>query len=235
MRFWLTFSAGLLICCSLSQSVFGQLLGGGGNLGGNVAGGSGSTTTTVSTGADTGSIYGTPCTSPDKANCWVIRTYNTATAVCVYEDPVFHVPMANLRNYTKNSTGFTSQNTTVTLPAPANTTQSLDVVKVRLEEVRDSLGRVTFYNMNYYPDGYNTDGTPKGTKVAIGKMKFGKGSHGRGSSDVTIRLGSSVRPTANPCDEPPLDDLGEEEEIPVSSSKVPGLLLPLSVSSQVAP
>lgn len=186
--------------------------------------------------ADTGSVFGSPPSDASKANCWVFRSPTQGMAVCAFEDPVFLVPSATLRLYTRNASGFTGKTTTVKYketPASPETTLNLDTISVRLEEVRDTLGRVTHHNMNYFPQGYNSDGSPKGVKVDIGKLKYNRGNNARVSSDVSVRLGQSVRPS-NPCDEPPLDDVGEEEEVAISSTNVPGLafaLTPVAASS----
>jgi hypothetical protein len=180
--------------------------------------------------ADTGSVFGSQPTDASKANCWVFRSPTQGMAVCVFVDPVFVVPSATLRFYSRSASGFTGKTTAVTYketPTSPDTTLNLDTISVRLEEVRDTLGRVTHYNMNYFPQGYNTDGSSKGVKVVIGKLKYNSGNNARVSSDVSVRLGQSVRPS-NPCDEPPLDDVGEEEEVAISSTNVPGLAFPLT-------
>jgi len=183
--------------------------------------------------ADTGTIFGSLPSATNKANCWLTRSATQGMAVCVYEDPMFLVPTATVRFYSRISSGFTGKTTTVTYkatPTSPDTAVTLDTISVRLEEARDSLGRVTHYNMNYFPDGYNPDGSPKGVKVEIGKLKYNRGNNARVSSDVSVRLGRTVRPLID-CDEPPLDDIGEEEELTVSSANVPGMTFPLTAVS----
>jgi hypothetical protein len=224
----------LIVCFVVTSSAFCQVSPGGS--GGGTPGTAGGTTNTPV--PDTGTVFCTPNPATGKVNCWVIRNFSTASAISIFEDPVFSVPSAKIRNYVKNPSGFSAQNTTVTYTTaatpPTTVTQSLDVISVRLEEVRDTLGRVTYYNMNYFPEGFNPDGSPKGVKVLIGKLKFSRGSDGRSSSDISIRFGAAVRPS-NPCDEPPLDDLGEEEEVPAVSGKAPELTLSLTPSPVVSP
>ena len=180
--------------------------------------------------ADTGSVFGSAPSDASKANCWVIRTPTEGMAICVFEDPVFLVRSATLRMYSRSPSGFTGKTATIKYketPSSPETTLTPETVNLRLEEVRDDMERVTHYNMNFFPDGYNPNGSPKGVKVVIGKLKYNRGNNARVSSDVSVRLSPSIRP-ANPCDEPPLDDIGEEEEVAISSANVPGMTFPLT-------
>jgi hypothetical protein len=214
--------AGLLLTAVFALENAHAQLGSGGSTGGTSGSGLSS--------ADTGSVFGSQPSDASKANCWVFRSPTQGMAVCAFEDPVFLVPSATLRLYSRSASGFTGKTTAVKYketPNSPETTLTLDTISVRLEEVRDTLGRVTHHNMNFYPQGYNTDGSPKGVKVDIGKLKYNRGNNARVSSDVSVRLGQSVRPS-NPCDEPPLDDIGEEEEVAISSTNVPGLAFPLT-------
>jgi hypothetical protein len=198
--------------------------------GGSPGGTPGSTPAT-----DGGTIIGTPTTELGKANSWVIRSATQGIAICIYEDPVLFVQCANIRFYARTPSSFVGKTTPVTYKpdgSQTETTVNLETIYVRLESVPDKLGRFAHYSMNYFPEGYEPNGTPKGTKVQIGKIRFNGGANGRISSDVAVRLSTTVRPSTasstSPCDEPPVDDIGEEEAVVVSATNVPGLAFPLT-------
>lgn len=212
-----------LTVVSLASTSWGQLSGGG-STGGSTGGTTGS--------ADTGTILSLPTTSVGKGNSWVSRSTGSAVAVTAYEDQ-FRVLSANVRQYSLTTAGYTSQSTKLKNGAVE---YDLQVVPVRLEKVEDALGRLKHYNMVYYPSGYDPMGVPVGAKVMVGWLKFYRGNNGRTSSDVIIRFHSNVvRATSvSPCDEPPADDMGEEEEVVQSVPHTPGASLPLAPAAKTA-
>ena len=68
--------------------------------------------------------------------------------------------------------------------------------------------------------------------VDIGYLRFVAGNTGRASSDVIVRLNKTTVDgvTTDPCNEPPIDDMGEEEDIAVGANSSPGPSLPLTAS-----
>lgn len=212
-----------LTIVSFASTSWGQLSGGG-TAGGSTGGTTGS--------ADTGTILSLPTANLGRVNSWVSRSTGTAVAVTAYEDQ-FRVLSANIRQYTLTTAGYTSQSTKIKNGAVE---YDLQVVPVRLEKVEDTLGRLRHYNMVYYPSGYDPMGAPLGAKVLVGWLKFYRGNNGRVSSDVIIRFHSNVVRTnpVSPCDEPPVDDMGEEEEVVQSVPHTPGASLPLVPSQKTA-
>jgi hypothetical protein len=192
--------------------------------------------------ADTGSLINSSSSSTDKSMTWVSRSYTDASAMRIYQT-FDGLLVANIRTYNRSGANFVGKTTTITYDDP-NVTPTVrvvapvEVVKVELKEVKETTApyRLLHYNLMYYPLGFDSSEIPQGNPVRIGKVRFNRGVNGRNSSDVSLKFGPPVKP--NPCDEPPLDDIGEEEEVAfvvnngTSDPNVPGTSLPLMASSQ---
>ena len=152
---------------------------------------------------------------PGKVNCWISRNESGALALSVYEDG--SILYGKFRQYEKKEENFTSKSTQITLP-DSTTTNEISIVVVRL------VPKQSFTDT--YEMIYDTTAAPAAPSVSIpvGFVRFVRGKTGRSSSDAVIRLGSKVVGSTNPCDKPPIDDVGEEELMAVSaiSNKGPG-------------
>ncbi len=212
--------------------------------------GGGTTTPTATTPIltpDPGTIISAPSTDPQRVKCWVSRNFDTALAACVYTDSVYQVPMANIRLYQLSGSGFVGKQVTFkeVLTGGAAESYTFDVLNVRLEKVDDSIGRVRYYEMAYYPKGYNANGTGRDPRVLVGYARFAPGKNGRATSDAIFRLhkkiqqalggslplaapaGTAASSSSDPCDGPPVDDIGEEEETVAGAPLTPGPALNL--------
>lgn len=184
---------------------------------------------------DPGELTNEPA-SPGRINCWVARTGRRAVSVSIYEDG--GKKMAKLRLYTKPATEpeeYSGVNTVIPIPGSA-TPDDVRVVPVELVEVAS---RPNTFEMKYEK---RVDTTI--TVVNLGFLTFSPSVNGRASSDVIVRFKGEVKAantavfgtstSTNPCDEPPDDDIGEEEEIPPGFTPVgeqptaPGSSLPLT-------
>jgi hypothetical protein len=152
--------------------------------------------------------------SPGRINCWVARTGTRAVSVSVYEEA--GKKMAKLRLYTRPITEpeeYAAVNTKI--PVPTGTIpDDKPVVPVELVEVT---GKQNTFEMKYEKKIGTTT-----TDVSIGYLSFSPSANGRISSDVVVRLKGNVKAAnqevfgasvTDPCNQPPDDDIGEEEEI----------------------
>lgn len=183
--------------------------------GGAGAGTGGATPTT--SGPDTGEITGSPATL-NRVKCWVSRTNSGgpgAVAVSVFSDG--SNLSAKLRRYTKEEEEYSSTVTKIKVPGTA-TIISLSVVPVKLVPVA---GYENTFDMMY-------EATSPSQTFSVGYLKFIRGNAGRSSSDVVIRV-RNIEGVIDPCNKPPIDDMGEEEEVPLGSSAYsPGPSLPFN-------
>jgi hypothetical protein len=152
---------------------------------------------------------------PGKVNCWISRNDIGALALSVYEDGSNLV--GKFRQYSKGDENFSTKSTQIMLP-DSKTTAPISIVVVRL--VKNTTFADT-YDMIY---DTTATATAPSVSVPVGFVRFVRGKTGRPSSDAVIRLGSKVVGSTNPCDKPPIDDVGEEELMAVSalSDKGPG-------------
>lgn len=199
------FAIVFLAIASEQRSVYGQ--------GGVGAGGA----TPTTSGPDTGEITGTTA-SLNRVRCWVSRTNGGtpgAVAVSVYSDG--SNLSAKLRRYTKEEEEYSSTQTRIKVPG-TSTVIPLSVVPVKLVPVA---GFENTYDMMY-------EATSPATTFSVGYLRFIRGNAGRQSSDVVIRV-RNVEGAIDPCNKPPIDDMGEEEEMPLGSSAYsPGPSLPFN-------
>ncbi len=152
---------------------------------------------------DDKTIENLPAPTSNLVNCWVSRSNSEAIAVSVYKDSTQQL-VGKLRRYNKGFEDFREKDTQIRLPdstiLPAEKIVSFKLEKLTSDKFPD------VYNMMYTP--------PTGSPIQIGYISFIRGNKTRLSSSAVIRLNDKVVVgVTNPCDEPPIDDLGEEEAI----------------------
>ena len=162
--------------------------------------------------ADTGTIVNTVATEPLKIGAWVARSESTAIAVRIYEDGT--IKKAKIRRYELVDGEF-SDVTTKFKKSDGSETAPVAVFETTLV--------LKAGYANTYELMYPVEATP----VRIGYIRFYKGNQGRTASSAAIRLEAAVVVGAtNPCDEPPIDDIGEEEFINATASSAPSAAIP---------
>ncbi|MFN7289267.1 MAG: hypothetical protein ACK5T6_01670, partial [Pirellula sp.] len=148
-------------------------------------------------------IENSPASSPNQLNCWVSRSNEEAIAVSVYRDSSLQL-VGKLRRYSKGDEEFEDKDTEIKLTTTTNT-PPMKLVPFKLEKETSSKFQDVF-SMMYTP--------ATGDAIRIGYLSFIRGNKSRLSSSVVIRLDhNKIVGTPDPCGGPPVDDLGEEEEI----------------------
>jgi hypothetical protein len=169
--------------------------------------------TSVVIAPDDKTIENTPPSAANQLNCWVSRSNNAAIAVSVYMSGGGSQLVGKLRRYSKGDEEYEDTTTQIKLP-DGTTTPALKVIMFNLEHEANPK----------YPDLYKMMYAPSvGSPIKVGYLNFVRGNKTRMSSKVSIRLDhTTVVGVNNPCDEPPIDDIGEEEEIRRSTSTTLG-------------
>lgn len=185
------FVAIVLFCGSFVPAVYAQ-----------PGGGAGPAPTPIAK-PDEGTIENSPASESSLLNSWVSRSNNEAIAISVYKDSTQQL-VGKLRRYSKGSEDYREMNTQIQLP-DSSTLPAQQVVPFKLDRLTS----------NKHPDVFSMMFTPPtGNPIRIGYLSFIRGNKSRDASSVVIRLDHNVVVgTINPCDEPPIDDIGEEEEI----------------------
>lgn len=219
MRLSMMYSKSAFLACALLCNSFAT------NASAQLGGGTGPTPTPVLI-PDDKTIENSPATNANQVNCWVSRSNNEAIAVSVYTDSNLQL-VGKLRRYTKGDEEFEDKDTEIKL-TPTTTSTPLKVVPFKLER-ETSVKFQDVFKMMYTP--------ATGDPVRIGYLSFVRGNKSRLSTSVVIRMDhTTVVGAINPCDEPPIDDIAEEEEIrrgPTTSfgENAPGASLPLIIIS----
>lgn len=158
---------------------------------------------------DSGSITSGSSIGNNNINCWISRNSERAVAVHVYEEN--NQLKANFRQYLFDGESYGSTKTKIM--NGATELEDTAVIPVKLVAVNSSK------YPNLFKMVYSKDVSGTITDYDIGHLNFVRGNKQRASSKVSITLldtatGVKVTPSAgNPCDEPVIDDIGEEEEI----------------------
>jgi hypothetical protein len=189
----------------------------------------GTTTTTSTTPTTSESTIISKTAAAGKVKCWIARTSTKAIAVHVFVDPTNSQLCARVRYYVKNDEEYASRDTIITLPSnttPEPGAKFLTVKLVPFGPAEDRMYEMKFVKL-----------TPTPTESSIGFLRFIKGSNGRTSDDVLMRFHGKASGTnakvheygTDPCDKPPVDDVGEEEDMAMSgtSTNTPGPSLPI--------
>ena len=178
------------------------------------------TVATEPPGPDTGEVLSSPA-SPDRIKAWVSRSSSSAVAVSVYNDGA--TLSAKFRRFSKEEEEYSSKKTKIQIPSttptgPPTTIAEIATVPVRLVAIP---GRDDTYKMVY-------DSLSPNVQVDVGFVRFGRGNNKRASSDVVVRF-KNIEGAIDPCSQPPIDDIGEEEEMPEgASANAPGPSLPFA-------
>jgi hypothetical protein len=189
---------------------------------GSAQGLGGSTTTVI----PPGSIKNASTTTAGKINAWVARTVGQHAIALHIGDTAPLTGTFRQYSYNEDDEKFIAAATSLRL---VNGTEvNLPVVPFELERYSfEKNGRtIVSYKILYSP-------SPGADKEIIGYVRFNKGNFERKSSDLIIRLlgqaiannGTATLTAAGPCDEPPADDVGEEELI-FGNPNAPGTELP---------
>ncbi len=174
---------------------------------------------TATVGPDTGAIISSPPSSQNNVKCWVSRSGTGAVAVSIFEDGT--TLSAKFRRYSKEEEEYSSKKTKILFPpvppATSSTTSiELATVPVRLVEIAGQEGT---YDMIY-------DSAAPLASFSVGYVRYVRGNNQRASSDVVVRF-KNIEGAIDPCNQPPIDDMGEEEEMPHGlSATAPGPSLP---------
>lgn len=171
-------------------------------------------------GPDTGELVSSAA-SPGRVKCWVSRSTTGAVAISIYDDG--STLSAKFRRFSKEDEEYSSKKTKIQIPPSTPTGQptvvaDIATVPVRLVAVP---GRDDTYKMVY-------ESLVPNAQVDVGFVRFGRGNNKRASSDVVIRF-KNIEGAIDPCSQPPIDDIGEEEEMPEgASANAPGPSLPFT-------
>lgn len=156
---------------------------------------------------DCGSIESNATADPTNTiNCWISRNTTRATATYVYTEN--GQLKAKFRQYEFDGESYSSTSTRIVNDSVVVAEGA--VIAVTLQSVA-STKFPNLYKMVY--TGNNN------TNYDIGYLNFVRGNKGRPASKVSIKfinktMGVKVTPNGgDPCDEPPIEDIGEEEVI----------------------
>jgi len=176
-------------------------------------------------GPDTGSIVGSPASSVYNVKCWISRSENGATAVSVFDDG--GVLRAKFRRYEKKEEDYRTRLTKFLPPIvpPATVSPMVTPVETVLVKLVAVAGYADTYDMIYE--------VPMSTlSFSVGQARYVRGNRSRGSSDVVVRFRNIEGVSADPCNEPPVDDMGEEEDMPRGGSAfAPGPSVPFNAQN----
>lgn len=161
---------------------------------------------------DQGSIENKPAADNTSfVNSWIVRKKTTAIAIRVIKQSDGKL-VAKLRQYaSEDEEGYLGVKTEIKDGA----------VTLVNEKIID-LVLVSANNANYpnlYRLQFDKDSTANEDFITIGFINFIRGNHDRSSSKAAIKIlatpsvGVTVTPASDPCSEPPVDDIGEEEVI----------------------
>ncbi len=171
-------------------------------------------------GPDTGELVSSAA-SAGRVKCWVSRSTTGAVAISIYDDG--STLSAKFRRFSKEEEEYSSKKTKIQIPpstptGPPTVVADIATVPVRLVAVP---GRDDTYKMVY-------ESLVPNAQVDVGFVRFGRGNNKRASSDVVIRF-KNIEGAIDPCSQPPIDDIGEEEEMPEgASANAPGPSLPFT-------
>ncbi len=173
---------------------------------------------------DCGSLDSSPASSSGFINCWISRNNSRAIAIHIYSETVNGeiVRKAKFRQYNKGEESYSSTETKIYSYDSSSTGTEVgkgSIITVTLEKVNNT-SHPNMFKMVYESNA--------GQKYDIGLINFVRGNKGRPASKVLVKLsnktkdGIKVTPnsTSNPCDEFPVEDIGEEEEIAQSQAQV---------------
>jgi hypothetical protein len=165
-----------------------------------------------------GSVVSETPSEPGKIGAWVFRTGDDGLALNVQPVPFSTKYKGYLRQYKKVGDVYTPTDIKLQVDdtggtPPANLGDQGIEVSIVPKETTGSL-QIPYYELTYL--------APGGVTVKVGAMRFLNGNAGRSGTDVVLRVNSKLKSLSrNPCDEPPIDDMGEEEILDQSASTLP--------------
>jgi hypothetical protein len=182
-----------------------------------------------------GTIVNLPSSDTSQIRSWVRRFGSTeATALTIVAPSVIgDNPIGTLRQYKSDGEGgFYKESFKVDPDGTGGTAETtIDVIPVRLEPNNNPTNRYPSWNIVYDHRAGFTPIVNPGTELVLGWIAYREGKTSRDQSLVAIRFDRrKVNPTTptNPCDGPPVDDIGEEELVTASTkfANAPGVSLP---------
>lgn len=156
---------------------------------------------------DCGSIESSVTPDPTNTiNCWISRSTNRATATYVYTEN--GQLKAKFRQYSYDGESYSSVQTRILNDSVVVAEGAVIAVSL---QAAPSAKNPNLYKMVY--TGNNN------TNYEIGYLNFVRGNKGRPASKVSVKfinktMGVKVTPNGgDPCDDAPIEDIGEEEVI----------------------
>ena len=162
-----------------------------------------------------GSIVNENPSEPGKIGAWVFRTGDDGLALHVQPVAFSTKYKGSLRQYTKTNLGYTPTDLKLQIdPTAGAAPENLGNQGIEVSVEPKTSNGVPYFELTYTPMG--------GTPVKVGAMRFLSGSSGRSGADVVLRVNANLKSVSrDPCDEPPLDDMGEEEILDQSAATLP--------------
>ncbi len=162
-----------------------------------------------------GSIVNETPAEPGKIGAWVFRTGDDGLALNVQPIPFSPKIRGYLRQYTRTALGYTPTDIKLQVdPTAGAVPANLGSTGIELSMEPKTSNGVEYFELTYLATG--------GVSVKVGAVRYVNGNSGRGGSDVVLRVNTNLKSvTRSPCDEPPLDDMGEEEILDQSASTLP--------------
>lgn len=177
--------------------------------------------------SESGTLANEASSNAGKIKCWVMRSGDDAFALNIQPVPFGNGLRAFLRQYEKaaGGTGYTPVPIKLqTQPVGTDPEEFTDPIEVSLEQKMTASG-ITYYTMSYGSGA---------SAFSIGAVRFLEGNGGRASSDVVVRFDPDKMKSVqrDPCNEPPADDMGEEEEVLQDGSFLPLKAPPVATAEE---
>lgn len=182
-----------------------------------------------------GTIVNSTSDDPTQIHSWVRRFGTTDAIALTISAPslIGGNPIGTLRQYKSDGEGgFYKESFKVDPDGTGSTAETtIDVIPVRLEPNNNTTNRYPSWNIVYDQRAGFTPVVNPGSELVLGWIAYREGRTNREQSHVAIRLDRrKVNPKTplDPCDGPPVDDIGEEELVTASTkyAYAPGVSLP---------
>ena len=163
-----------------------------------------------------GSVVNETPGEPGKISAWVFRTGDDGLALNVQPIPFSTKYKGYLRQYSKTALGYTPTDIKLQVdPANGAAPENLGNEGIEVTMEPKTANGVAYFDLTYVP----TNGAP----VKVGAVRFASGNSGREGTDVVLRVSTNFKSVSrvDPCDGPPVDDMGEEEILDQSASTLP--------------
>lgn len=163
-----------------------------------------------------GSIVNETPGEPGKISAWVFRTGDDGLALNVQSIPFSTKYKGYLRQYSKTALGYTPTDIKLQVdPTNGAAPENLGDEGIEVSMEPKTANGVDYFDLTYMP--------ASGTPVKVGAVRFVSGNSGRAGTDVVLRVSANFKSVSrvDPCDGPPVDDMGEEEILDQSASTLP--------------